>query len=431
MQVPQALPPGSLHERVALRSVTIFSEITEGIRISWEALRGNLMRSVLTTIGIVIGIVTVTLMATALEYLDTAFHDAVSFLGTDVLYVDKNEWFVESNRKWDASNRREKITLSQVRAVEEGLSGVMGVAPSIMHGVDGVRRGDLSTGMVLLIGTNEQFIITGGATLESGRFFTRTEAEGNRDVCVVGAEIAEKLFANESPLGQRLEVGDQRLEVIGTFEKRGSVLGGMSLDNQIVIPVQKMLRGFRWEPSCVIQVKVGDAARIAETKEELRGLLRKIRRVPPGREDDFAINQQQELEVQFKKVSTIIATAGFFITGLSLFVGGIGIMNIMFVSVAERTQEIGVRKAIGARNRTVLMQFLIEAAAICTLGGLIALGIARGAVEITRIYLPKVTMSWTVVLLALSVAIVTGLISGFFPAWRAARMRPVDALRKE
>lgn len=411
--------------------MSIITEIVEGVRISWEALRGNLMRSVLTTVGIVIGIVTVTLMATALEYLNTAFRDAISFLGTDVLYVDRNEWFVDSNRRFDRMQRREKITLAQVREVEEGLGNVRGVAPTVMHGVDGLRYGDRSTGMVLMIGTNDQFIITDGVALASGRFMTKAEAEANRDLCVIGADIAEKLFEKESPLGKRITAGDERLEVIGVFERRGSVLGGMSLDNQIVIPIQKMTRSFRGDPSCVIQVKVGDTARIAETREELRGLMRKIRRIPPGGEDDFAINQQEALVGQFGKVSAIIATAGFFITGLSLFVGGIGIMNIMFVSVAERTQEIGVRKAIGARNRTVLMQFLIEAAAICLLGGIVAVIIARGLVEVARIYLPKVGMSWHVVLLALVVAIATGLVSGFLPAWRAARMRPVDALRKD
>ncbi len=411
--------------------MSIITEIVEGVRISWEALRGNLMRSVLTTVGIVIGIVAVTLMATALEYLNTAFRDAISFLGTDVLYVDRNEWFVDSNRRFDRMQRREKITLAQVREVEEGLGNVRGVAPTVMHGVDGLRYGDRSTGMVLMIGTNDQFIITDGVALASGRFMTKAEAEANRDLCVIGADIAEKLFDKESPLGKRITAGDERLEVIGVFERRGSVLGGMSLDNQIVIPIQKMTRSFRGDPSCVIQVKVGDTGRIAETREELRGLMRKIRRIPPGGEDDFAINQQEALVGQFGKVSAIIATAGFFITGLSLFVGGIGIMNIMFVSVAERTQEIGVRKAIGARNRTVLMQFLIEAAAICLLGGIVAVIIARGLVEVARIYLPKVGMSWHVVLLALIVAIATGLISGFLPAWRAARMRPVDALRKD
>jgi putative ABC transport system permease protein len=176
---------------------------------------------------------------------------------------------------------------------------------------------------------------------------------------------------------------------------------------------------------------VGDPSQVAEAREELRGLMRKIRKVPPGKDDDFSINQQEQLLNQFRRVSTVIATTGFFITGLSLFVGGIGIMNIMFVSVTERTAEIGVRKALGARRRTILLQFLIEAIGICLMGGVIAILIARGLVEIVRYYLPKVSLSPSVVLLALGVATVTGVVSGFLPAWRAARMTPVNALRNE
>ena len=262
----------------------------------------------------------------------------------------------------------------------------------------------------------------------------RTLPDGERlafDLCIIGADIAEKLFVGVSPLGQKVRAGDELLEVIGTLEKRGSMPGGMSLDNQMIIPIGKMFRGFRWDPSCTIQLKVGDPSRIDAVREELRGLMRKIRKVPPGGDDDFAINQQEQLLAQFRKVSAIIATTGFFITGLSLFVGGIGIMNIMFVSVTERTHEIGIRKAIGARSRTILLQFLIEAASICVLSGLIALGIARGLVEIARHYVSTIAMSWSVVALALTVAFATGLASGFLPAWRASRMRPVEALRNE
>jgi putative ABC transport system permease protein len=219
--------------------------------------------------------------------------------------------------------------------------------------------------------------------------------------------------------------------VIGVLEKRGSVLGRVSLDNQIIIPIGKMAAGYRWDPSCTIQVKVGNPDRVPEAREELRGLMRKIRRVAPGKDDDFSINQQEQLLNQFQKVSAVIATTGFFITGLSLFVGGIGIMNIMFVSVTERTSEIGVRKALGARRRTILLQFLIEAIGICLLGGVLALIIAQILVEIVRHYLPKVSLSPAVVLLALGVAAITGIVSGFLPAWRAARMTPVNALRNE
>ena len=409
------------------------AELIEGARISWEAVRANLLRSVLTTLGIVIGIVTVTLMATAMESLDHAFRDAISFIGTDVLYVDTREWFIDSDTKWEAIAKRGKITLPQVRAVEEGMNMAKGVAPSVMHGIESVRYKNRSSGFVLLIGTNEQFLVTGGVTLSAGRFMTKAEAAGNRDICVLGADVAEKLFLNESPLGQKVHAGSESLEVVGVLEKRGSVMGGMSLDNQIIIPIGKMFRGFKWDPTCTIQVKVGDPSDIPAAREELRGLLRKIRRVPPGKDDDFAINQQEQLIGQFKKVSGVIATAGFFITGLSLFVGGIGIMNIMFVSVAERTHEIGIRKAIGAKRRTILLQFLIEAASICLLGGIIALLIAGGIVETSRHFLPamRVGLSPTIVLLALGVALATGIISGFLPAWRAARMSPVDALRNE
>jgi putative ABC transport system permease protein len=285
--------------------------------------------------------------------------------------------------------------------------------------------------MVRIVGTNEQYLLTGGVTLSSGRFMTKTEAYANRDVCVVGSEVAQNLFGDEAALGQKIHVGAYPLEVIGVLEKRGSVLGRMSLDNQIIIPIGKLTAGYRWDPSCTIQVKVGDPTRVPEAREELRALMRKIRRVPPGKDDDFSINQQEQLLNQFRKVSAVIATTGFFITGLSLFVGGIGIMNIMFVSVTERTAEIGVRKALGARRRTILLQFLIEAIAICLLGGVLALIIARILVEGIRIYLPKVSMSPSVILLALGVAGVTGVVSGFLPAWRAARMTPVNALRNE
>jgi len=411
--------------------MTLFSEVKEGMRISWEALRGNMMRSVLTTVGIVIGILTVTLMATALGWLDQTFRDNVSFMGTDVLYVSQREWFIDSQAKWEAANRRPKISLLQAREIERLADGVRGVAPSIEHWIDSVQYKDRTSSMVILVGTNEQYPVTSGITLTAGRFMTRTEAYANRDLCVIGSDIAEKLFLHESPLGKMLRFADQSFEVIGVLEKRGIVMGRMNLDNRVIIPIQRMVRGFRRDPSCTVQVKVGDAAQLENAREELRGLIRKIRRVPPGKDDDFAINHQEALLAQFKTASLVIATAGFFITGLSLFVGGIGIMNIMFVSVTERTPEIGIRKAIGARRRTILLQFLIEAASICLIGGLIALTLAGGAVQIARQYVPKISLAPSVIVLALSVAVLTGVVSGFLPAWRAARMRPVDALRKE
>ena len=169
---------------------------------------------------------------------------------------------------------------------------------------------------------------------------------------------------------------------------------------------------------------------IDDAKEEIRGVMRKVRRLAPGAPDDFAVNSQEAFISTFNRMSGVIATVGLFITGLSLFVGGIGIMNIMFVSVAERTREIGIRKAIGAKRRTILIQFLIEASTICLVGGLIGLSIAFPITQVLTTVLPA-SMSLTLVIIALTVSVLTGVIAGFLPAWRAARMNPVDALRNE
>src|SRR5438874_5767361 len=202
------------------------------------------------------------------------------------------------------------------------------------------------------------------------------------------------------------------------------------MDAQIIVPLTRFLTEATRRPYLFRLVKVTDGKQMEEAKEELRGVMRKIRHVPPGEEDDFAIDQQEQLVKTFHRVGGIIATVGLFITGLSLFVGGIGIMNIMFVSVAERTKEIGVRKAIGARRRTILIQFLIEAAIVCLLGGFLAIAIAWPGTLALKHFLP-VSLSIPVVALAIMVSLLTGIVAGFLPAWRAAKMNPVDALRSE
>jgi putative ABC transport system permease protein len=237
---------------------------------------------------------------------------------------------------------------------------------------------------------------------------------------------------NESPIGKRIRIGARSLEVIGVLAKQGSFMGMQSLDNEVIIPIQQLLSGFWRNPDFQIQVKVSDLARLDDAKEELRGVMRKIRRLAPGDPDDFAINQQEQLIEMFNRVARIIATVGLLVTGLSLFVGGIGIMNIMFVSVAERTREIGVRKAIGAKRRTILLQFLIEAASICLIGGLVGLAITEGITLVIGKLVPvPVKLSFSVMGLAILVSLFTGVVSGFFTAWRAARMDPVEALRNE
>ncbi len=407
----------------------ILAELREGFGISWGAIRANKMRSVLATLGIVIGVVTVTLMGTAIEGLNRAFLKSISAIGADVLYVQRFDWMIHSHNEWLRQQKREPIRLAQANAVEKQFTLGQAVAPAVDI-QQPVKYKNRTSSSVTVIGTTERYAFTSPVGLTLGRFMSGPESDGGRPVCILGCDVATNLFRAESPLGKRVKIGPRSFEVIGVLEKQGSFMGAFSLDNQVVIPLRQLMMGYWNDPDLQIQVKVGNVAQLEEAKEELRSVMRKIRRVEPSEPDDFSINQQDQFVSMFHRVAGTIAAVGLFITGLSLFVGGIGIMNIMFVSVAERTREIGIRKAIGAKRRNILLQFLVEAACICTLGGLIALGIAWPMTFIIKNFLPA-TLSVTVVSIALAVSLLTGVISGFLPAWRAARMNPVDALRNE
>jgi putative ABC transport system permease protein len=409
--------------------MTFATELKEGLAISWGAIRANKMRAALTTLGIVIGIVTVTLMATAIQGLNRAFRQSISVLGTDVLYVQRGSWFIRTYEEWLKVDKRKEITLQHVRALEKQLTLARAIAP-VAATRQSVRFKNQNANGVMILGTTEQFLYTGGTTVNSGRFFTSSEVEGGRPLCLIGFDVASKLFRNEQPIGKQLQISGRAFEVIGVLEKQGSFMGQFSLDNQVIIPLRQMVFNYYRRPDFQIQIKAISEAQLDDAREEIRGVMRKARRLHPGDEDDFAINQQDMFINTFNRVAGTIATAGLFITGLSLFVGGIGIMNIMFVSVAERTREIGIRKAIGAKRRTILLQFLTEASAICFFGGLLALSIAWPLTYALGRMIPA-TMSLPVAALAIAVSLLTGVASGFFPAWRAARMNPVDALRNE
>jgi putative ABC transport system permease protein len=409
--------------------MNLLTELREGLSISWGTIRGNKMRSGLTTLGIVIGIVTVTLMGTAITGLNRAFLKSVSFIGADVLYVERFNWFAHSRAEWQKMQKRRMITLPQAEALAQQLTLARAVAP-LVETEEPIKYQNRHSDSVRIIGTTDAFLQTSSSTVGQGRFLSPTEVAGGRPVCVLGSEVASNLFQRVSALGNQVKIGQHTFEVVGVLEKQGTFLGAFSLDNQAIIPLRQFAASLYRDPDYQLQVKVADLEQLEEAKEELRSVMRRVRRLAPGEPDDFAVNQQDQFVKLFYRVAGTIAAVGLFITGLSLFVGGIGIMNIMFVSVAERTREIGIRKAIGARRRTILLQFLMEAATLCLLGGLLGLGLAWPLTWLMQQFLPA-AMSLTVAAIALAVALLTGLCSGFFPAWRAARMNPVDALRSE
>jgi putative ABC transport system permease protein len=344
-------------------------------------------------------------MGTAIEGLNRAFVQSISFIGADVLYVQRQDWGPHSDEQWRQMQKRPDITAPEAQALAKELTTARAVAP-VAYWMRPIKYKERSSDRILIVGTTDQFVQTGGRTLSDGRFFSEADSEGARPVCVLGATIVTNLFGRESPMGQRITIGGRPFEVVGVFDKLGGLFGS-TLDNEVVIPIAQFFATFVWARDVdEIQVKVGSIADLDNAKDDLHSAMRKVRRLAPTEPDDFAINQQDQILDMFHQRAGVIAGIGLFITGLSLFVGGIGIMNIMFVSVAERTREIG------------------------TIGGLIAIGIAFPMTLVIKNFLPA-AMSPTVVGIAVLVSFVTGLASGFMPAWRAARMDPVDALRNE
>lgn len=408
--------------------MTLLSESKESVLIAWAALRANKLRAGLTTLGIVIGIVSVTLMGTAITGLNAAFKKSLAGISADTLFIQRFSWMT-GETEWRMSRNRRELTLQNAKDVARAATLVSAVS------VESQGGGTVSVGRkqargVWVEGNDEHSLMVRGLSLSSGRWLTESDVQAGRPVCVLGSYLAERFFPYGGVIGSKVKLNDMNLEVVGVMEKQGSFFTGFNLDNQIVIPITRFTRDFARVPDFTIMAKVRDLSQMGDAKEELRGIMRKLRRVPPDRDDDFAINQQDALVNFFNAVGGTIAAVGLFISGLSLFVGGIGIMNIMFVSVAERTKEIGIRKAIGAKRRTILIQFLVEAATITLGAGILGLVIAWPLTLVVDRFLAAEMPLWLVGI-ALVVSVLTGVVSGFLPAWRAARMNPVDALRAE
>jgi putative ABC transport system permease protein len=404
-------------------------EWREGLLISLAAIRANKARSLLTMLGIVIGICSVALMATAINGIDKAFVEGISSLGADNLNIDKYAWF--SNEDFFLMRNRKNITMDQYERFAKLAKLPLAVAPTMLT-VHKVLFGDNYVEGTLMTGTTDGYVRTTNFNFRRGRFFSSLESSGARNVAVLGSEVAAHLFERQNPLANEVKIDGIPFRVVGVLEKQGSnLLGNFNPDNQVYIPIGTVFKYFRRNRDTVtIVVRARNTEMLAATREEAIGLMRRVRGLMYDEKDDFSINEQEGLTENYNQVVGVIKIVGLFITGLSLLVGAIGIMNIMFVSVKERTKEIGIRKAIGAKRRTIMGQFLTEAAVICLMGGLIGLLLAVGLSMVINKFLPT-SVQMNTVLLAITISLLTGIVSGLAPAWTAAKMDPVEALRYE
>jgi len=255
------------------------------------------------------------------------------------------------------------------------------------------------------------------------------DATAGRNVAVIGKNIVQELFGRRNPIGQFIRIGGYNYKVVGTLEEQGSMFG-MSMDSQVIVPLASLLKHFGRRRDLSIIVKAKDPSLVDDLKDELTGILRRSRRLGPGEKDNFSINEQSQLMSTYVQITSGVYAAGIIIGGISLLVGGIGIMNIMLVSVTERTHEIGIRKALGARRTQILRQFLIESALICTVGGVIGVALAWGGGAAISKWLPT-SLPLPIALLGKLFTASVGIFFGLFPAFKAAKLDPIVALRKE
>lgn len=406
----------------------LLTEIKEGIIISLNAIRANKVRSFLATLGIVIGITTVTILQTAIEGINLAFEKSIAAVGADVLYVQKFEWFGKED--WSVYRNRRDINWQEYEYFKNSIQGADAVAPTVGTSTN-LSYKDFVSESTFIIGTTDEYQKTTGMDVDEGRFFTRRESDGGWAVCVIGYDIRNALFEGVDPIGKVVQIAGYNFKVIGTYAKMGSMLGLFSMDNRIIIPINKFFKMFGTRRSLTINIKAPSVDALEDTKEEVRSVMKRARRIPLGGKDDFGVNEQEAFRSTYESLTGLIKTIGTAITLLSLIVGSIGIANIMFVSVKERTKEIGIRKAIGAKRSTIMFQFLIEAVTICIVGGLVGLFIAFPLSLLIDAFLLPTAMPLWVVVLALFISALAGIVAGFFPAWSASKLDPVDALRYE
>jgi putative ABC transport system permease protein len=414
--------------------ISFISELRESFTMAFGAITAHKLRSALTLLGVLVGVFSIILVMTAMRVMQSNIERELSALGSNTFMVRKwpNAFFGFSG-DLEKYRRRKDITMATAKKLAEKttLPVSIGLESSFWSGEIQTRY-KTSAPTVKLYGETPGSFSAHNWNLGEGRLLVDADLDSARNICVLAYGLAINIFPNSSALGESVKIDGINYTVVGVLEAKGASLGG-DQDFFAVVPLTTVLNRYgRWNRSLDILVQARDRASYDATLDEVRGAMRVIRKTPPGKDDDFEIESNDSIIEQFKNFTRSVRIGVMVVSSIALLAAGIGIMNIMLVSVTERTREIGIRRAIGAKKRNIMVQFIMEAVALCEVGGAIGvvLGIFGGNLLAMVLKLPPaVPMDW--VLIGLAMCSVVGIVFGTYPAWKAANLDPIDSLRYE
>ncbi len=412
-----------------------FVEVKDSVGMAFGSLRANKFRSFLTILGVMIGVSSVIAMASIINGLDGQMNNEIDSMGSNVIWITKFDPAVEHEELSDEDRNRPPITVGEAEAILKNCPTVEGISPQNYYfkpGGNDVKYKNRKYSRPRLMGTWPDFLKVNNRNMAQGRFLSEADQQFRTMYCVIGADMAEVLFESENPIGKQIRVNNNVFDVVGVLEKVKSSFGNDEVNETVLMPLSTFEKIHPWEEELFLVARAKSLAQMEQAQEEIINALRVYRKVPFNEDNNFALSTQQQFKEFIGNITKYIYLAMIIITSVGLMVGGIGVMNIMLVSVTERTREIGVRKAIGAKRANIIIQFLTEAMTLSATGGVI--GIIFGAIVglgVNAILNFPLSLSVFWIVLGFVVAVSVGLVSGMYPAIKAARLDPIEALRYE
>jgi putative ABC transport system permease protein len=411
------------------------TEIQNAILMALGSLKGNKFRSFLTILGVMVGVGSVIGMASVVKGLEYAAEEEIDSMGSNIITVRKFPNDVDWDELTDEERNRKPITSGEAEVIMANCPTVDGVAPRNYYfkpGGNEAKYKNRNFTNPFFLGTWPDFLKVRDKEIKTGRFISEIDVKFRLMVCVLGYDIANTLFENENPVGKEIRVNGDKFEVIGVLQEVESNFDNTGENRYVMVPLSTYSKLIPWEKELALDCRARSYDEIDQAIEEITEALRIYRKVPFNKENNFALSTQEQFKEQINNITKYLFLGSIVITSVGLLVGGIGVMNIMLVSVTERTREIGVRKAIGAKRSNIILQFLTEATTLSVTGGLIGIlvGLGLGAIVNMLLSYPLgISMFW--IIIGFVVAVSVGLVSGIYPAIKASRLDPIEALRYE